>query len=93
MAFTPSNLTVMSLGSGKMTIATIADGGATADDVWSSSITDIQTIIPIRTMDTLTPSELAVSYTQSSGTIHIYRNSTAALSLLVISGYGADMTW
>ena len=93
MAFSATNLSIMNMGSGKLTIADISDGAYSASDSWASGIPDIQAIIPMSRATCLTPSELNVSFTQSSGTIHIYSNSTTAISLLIISGFAADMTW
>ena len=97
MAFSPTNLSIMSLGSGKLTIATVNDDVATVtSDTWTSGIRDIQSVIPYCTQastGTGTPTGIAVSFTQSSGTIHVYRNSTSAFTLLVISGFAEDLTW
>ena len=96
MAFSATNLSVMSIGSGKLLIATVADGASSITDSWASSIPDIQTIIPIITMPAIsngTAPELAVSFTASSGTIHIYRGTTSAFTLLIVTGFAEDLTW
>ena len=94
MAFTPSNLSLMSLGSGKLTIATVTPGSAaSAVDSWASGIHDIQAVIPFETGIATTPSAIACSFTGSSGAVHLIRSTETACTLLVISGFATDMTW
>ena len=100
MAFTPSNLAITQLGSCKLTIATISNG-LSATDYWSSGIPDIQGVIPVylSTMPdvaTGTNTYLAMSWTQSTGTIHIMRPlavSGTTMVWYVLSGFASDMTW
>lgn len=100
MAFTPSNLAISSLGSLKLTIATCSNG-VSATDLWTSGIPDIQGIVPVY-LTTLpdaatgTNTYMAISWTGSTGTIHIMRPlavSGTALMLYVYSGFASDMTW
>ena len=96
MAFSATNLSAMSIGSGKLIIATVAEGAASADDSWASSIPDIQVIVPIHTQEAISSSttpNFAVSFTASSGTVHIYRDTTSAFTLLLITGFAEDLTW
>ena len=96
MAFSPSNLSLMSIGSGGLMIATVADGAASADDSWTSSMTNIQAVIPIHTQVAISSSttpNFAVTFTASSGTIHIYRDTTSAFTLLIVTGFVEDLTW
>lgn len=101
MSFTPSNLAIAQLGSLKLTIATCNVDTVSATDYWISGIPDIQSVIPVynRTATDaamLTATYLALSWTQSSGTIHIMRPlevSSSALTLNVLSGFASDMTW
>lgn len=98
MAFTPSNLSIATLGSLKLTIAQ-SDNGASGTDYWTSGITDIQAIVPcyITAAPTVTSeTSFVVSWTPSSGAIHIIRDaglSNTAFQLLVLSGFVSDMTW
>ena len=100
MAFTPSNLSIMSIGSGRMIIATSDASTASRTDLWTSGIPDIQAVIPVYTTSLATgfPTDVsfAVSFTQSTGTIHIVRNngmSASGFNLLVMAGFSSDMTW
>jgi len=101
MAFTPSNLSIAQLGTLKLTIANCNVDTVSATDIWTSGIPDIQGVIPVYTRSAtdaamLTATYLAISYTQSSGTIHIMRPlevSSSALTLYVLSGFASDMTW
>src|SRR4030042_296566 len=100
MAFTPSNLAIASLGSTKLTIATCSNG-VSATDLWTSGIPDIQGVIPVylTTMPDVsvgTNTYMAISWTQSTGTIHIMRPlavSATAMTWYVRSGFVSDMTW
>ncbi len=99
MAFTPSNLAIANVGSLKLTIATQVSNTASGTDLWSSGIQDIQAIIPYYTGDISATGEtstvFAVSFTASSGVIHIIRdasNTGTPFTLLVMSGLAVDMT-
>lgn len=100
MAFTPSNLAIANLGSLKLTIATCTNG-VSGTDLWTSGIPDIQGVIPVYSASlpdvaVQTNPGIAISWTQSTGTIHIMRaleNSTSSLTLYVFSGFATDMTW
>lgn len=97
MSFTPSNLAITQLGACKLTIATQNANTASGTDLWTSGIQDIQAVIPIMTSaPTATITTFAVSFTGSTGTIHILRDagqSNTAFTLLVLSGFASDMTW
>lgn len=101
MAFTPSNLAVTQLGALKLTIATCDVNTTSGTDIWSSGITDIQSIIPVYQVSNHTTvghsnTIFAVSWTASSGTVHLIRGlgaSSTAFQLLVLSGFVSDMTW
>lgn len=100
MSFTPSNLAIASFGTMKLTIATQVSNTASGTDLWTSGIPDIQAVIPIYTADVsatgYSSTPFAVSFTQSSGTVHIIRdasNTGTAFTLLVLSGFASDMTW
>lgn len=100
MAFTPSNLSVASMGSCKLIIATQDASTASGTDLWTSGIPDIQAITPVYTTSLSTgfPTDVsfAVSFTQSTGTIHIIRNngmSASGFQLQILAGFATDMTW
>ena len=96
MAFTPSNLSIAQLGSLKITIADINANVVSASDLWTSGIPDIHAVIPIMTTFSASSSPLSISYTGTTGTIHIVRilsETTVAIKLLVLSGFATDMTW
>lgn len=101
MAFTPSNLAIANMGSMKLTIATCNSGTVSGTDLWASGIPDIQGVIPVylgsqSTLAVNTSVPLSISWTQSSGTIHLVRSlpcSSTALMLYVFSGFASDMTW
>lgn len=101
MAFTPSNLQEANLGSCKLTIATCNANTVSGTDLWTSGIPDIQGVIPVYlgsqpTLALNTTVPLSISWTQSSGTIHIVRAldaSSTALMLYVFSGFATDQTW
>ncbi len=100
MSFTPSNLQTASLGSINLTIATQVASTASGTDIWTSGIPDIQSIIPIYTtsLGTGFPTDVsfAVSFTQSTGTVHLIRNngmSASSFVLLVLSGFAVDQTF
>jgi hypothetical protein len=101
MAFTPSNLQIANLGSMKLTIATCNIDTVSGTDIWTSGITDVQGVIPVlsQTLPDIASesgSTIAISWTQSTGTIHIMRStpvSQSALVLYVLSGFAPDMTW
>jgi hypothetical protein len=86
--FTPSALTVQSIGSMNMTIAHVNANVLSGTDFWSSGLTDIKSIqISTWGTPTGTPSNsaCAVSWTSTSGVIHITKP-------LISSGTGA-MLW
>ena len=100
MAFTPSNLSIATMGSMKLILATQNASTASGTDLWTSGIPDIQAIIPVYTASVsstgYSSSPFAVSFTQSSGTVHIIRdasNSGTAFNLLILAGFASDMTW
>lgn len=101
MAFTPSNLSIASLGSCKLTIATCNADLVSGTDLWVSGIPDIQGVIPVYTgsqsnISIGTDVAMGISWTQSTGTIHITRSlecSGTAMVLYVFSGFASDMTW
>lgn len=100
MSFTPSNLSVASLGSMKLIIADQSASTASGTDYWTSGIPDIISVTPIYTTSLSTgfPTDVsfAVSFTQSTGTIHIIRNngmSASSFQLLILAGFASDMTW
>jgi hypothetical protein len=101
MAFTPSNLSIANMGSLKLTIAQCNANTVSGTDLWTSGITDIQGVIPVYlgsqpTLAINTSVPLSISWTQSTGTIHIIRAldcSSTGLMLYVFSGFASDMTW
>jgi len=101
MSFTPSNLAIANMGSMKLTIATCNANTVSGTDYWTSGIPDIQGVIPVllgsQTKVALgTAQPLSISWTQSSGTIHLVsdlENSGTAYMLYVMSGFASDMTW
>jgi len=101
MSFTPSNLALTQLGALTLTIATCNANTVSGTDVWTSGITDIQSVIPIYQVHNETTvgasnTVFGVSWTGSSGTIHLIRGagaSSTAFQLLVLSGFATDMTW
>ena len=97
MSFTPSNLAITNLGAIKLTVATQNISTASGTDLWTSGIPDIQSIIPIYTSSLSggfpTDVSFAVSFTQSSGVVHLLRNngmSASSFVLLVLSGFVSD---
>lgn len=105
MAFTPSNLALAQLGSLKLTIATCNSGTVSGTDYWTSGIPDIIGVLPvlgagsagsITDLATQTSSTYAITWTGSTGTIHLMShlsNSGSGLTLFVLSGFATDMTW
>jgi len=101
MAFTPSNLSIANMGSLKLTIAKCDANTVSGTDLWTSGIPDIQGVVPVyfgsqTTLSLNTSVPLSISWTQSTGTIHIVRAldcSSTALMLYVYSGFASDMTW
>lgn len=98
MAFTPSNLSLASLGSCQLTIARVNASITSGTNEWASGIPDILTVTgQYRGLSTdLTYTSLAISFTGSNGTIWTQiplSQSGTSFDLLVISGFATDMTW
>ena len=97
MQFTPSALTVQSMGSMNMTVAHLNADIVSGSDYWVSGITDIRSImvqswsgIPI----TGTTGVLAVTWTASTGTIWTLIDRTMSntgLILWIMSGGPATL--
>jgi len=94
MSFTPSNLEMINMGSGTMWVAKQNASTASGTDLWTSGIPDIFAVIPVynSTLATGFPTDTSfgVSWTQSTGTIHLMRNngtSASAFTLHVFSGF------
>jgi len=91
-AFTPSALTVQSMGSMNLTIAHLDADIISGTNYWASGITDIRSImvgsrsgIPI----TGTTGPISVEWTASNGTIHTLFDRTLSntgLILWILSG-------
>ncbi len=85
----------------KLTIAQQDISTASGTDLWVSGIHDIQAVIPtyqVHNEVTVGASNTAfgVSWTGSTGTIHIIRGlgaSETAFTVLVVSGFASDMTF
>jgi hypothetical protein len=87
-AFTPSNLYVVSLGSAKLSIAEVDEDILSGTNFWTSGIPDIVSVMPASS------SALVVSWTASSGTIHVVNDaslSNTGYVLWVVSGLGQDV--
>lgn len=98
MAFTPSNLTIASLGSCKLTIARVNGSITSGTNEWVSGIPDLLTVYgQYRDATTdATGTSLALSFTGSSGTIWTIvplSQSGTSFDLNIISGFASDMTW
>ena len=91
-SFTPSSLTVQSIGSMNMTVAHVNANVISGTDYWTSGITDIKSIQSTTWgVPTGTPSNsnCAISWTASTGTIHITKpliSSGTGVILWVVSG-------
>ena len=98
MAFTPTYIRPVSMGSCLLTIAECTT--SSGSDLWTSGITDIVSVWhqlgtgpsgSITDLATVTSGNYAISWTGSSGTIHIMShlsNSRSNLTLFVLSGMG-----
>lgn len=98
MSFTPSNLSIATLGSLKLTIARVNASITSGTNNWTSGIPDIQTVTgQYRGATTdVSATSLAVSFTGSDGTIWTVipiSQSGTSFDLLVLSGFASDMTW
>jgi len=97
-SFTPSNLSIASIGSLKLTIARVNASITSGTNYWASGIHDVQTVIGqyLGATTDVSATSLAISFTASNGTIHTVvplSQSGTAYDLLVISGFVTDMTW
>lgn len=98
MAFTPSNLSIATLGSMKLTIARVDASITSGTNNWASGIPDIQTITGTYRGATTDASstDMAISFTGSNGTIWVtvpISQSGTSFDLQVYSGFVSDMTW
>jgi len=90
-SFTPSNLQINSMGSSKLTIATINGNILSGTDFWTSGITDIKSIVGsvYGSSDAMSNTAFSISWTATTGTIHIIKqvsSSTTGLTLWICSG-------
>jgi hypothetical protein len=98
MAFTPSNLTLASMGSLKLIIARVNASITSGTNEWLSGIPDILTVSGqyLGATTDASGTSLSISFTGSNGTIWTVvplSQSATAFDLTVISGFGTDMTW
>lgn len=98
MAFTPSNLSIASLGSTQLTIARVDASITSGTNQWSSGMLDIISVwgqYRGATTD-VSGTSLAISFTGSNGTIWTVvplSQSGTSFDLYVLSGFASDMTW
>jgi len=91
-AFTPSALTVQSVGSMNMTIAHVNEDIISATNYWSSGIDSIRSIMPCYRGGTKivgSANALQVSWTATDGTIHVVSDlsmSGTGLALWILHG-------
>jgi len=91
-SFTPSSLSVQSMGSTKLTMATINANILSGTDYWTSGITDIKSIVGSvygYVPDLSSGSGFSITWTASTGTIHIIKflaSSGSGLMLWISSG-------
>lgn len=97
MAFTPSNLYVVNVGSANLYIGKVNANIMSGTNAWNSSITNI--IAAWGSFNNPLPSTsgsgIAVGYTASNGTIYVdtaAESSGAAYTLYVLSGIGLKGT-
>ena len=96
-AFTPSSLTVQSMGSMNLRIAHVDEDIISGTNYWASGITDIRSIMICclgGTAVNASSSELSVSWTTTDGTIHIVADgamSNTGYALWVLSGGPATL--
>ena len=97
MAFTPSNLSIASLGSCRLIIARVNGSITSGTNEWVSGIPDLLTVSSqYRDATTNSDTSLSISFTGSSGTIWTVvplSQSGTSFDLTVISGFASDMTW
>jgi len=90
--FTPSALTVQSMGSMNLTIAHVNEDIISGTDYWASGITDIRSIMQQAWTGQLiggSASPMSVSWTASDGTIWSVKDRTVSdtgLILWILSG-------
>ena len=73
-SFTPSALTVQSMGSMNITIAHVNEDILSGTNYWTTGLTDIRSVqaqLWGGTALTASSTYLVVSWTQSSGTLHV----------------------
>ena len=98
MAFTPSNLSIASLGSTQLTIARVDGSITSGTNNWNSGMLDILTAWgQFRHGSTAaTDTSLFCSFTGSNGTVWVTiptSESGTSFDLLILSGFASDMTW
>jgi hypothetical protein len=96
MAFTPTNLKLVSMGSVNCTIAVTNADVVSETDLWTSNIPDIITVWgqDTSTGNVISSASCSLSWTASSGTIHIRRdvsNTGSALTLFILSGLAQNV--
>ena len=94
-SFTPSNLQINSMGSSKLTIATINGSVISGTDFWSSGVNDIKSIVGQCYGQSTTPvsdTSFTISWTATDGTIHIRKalSSSGTGAILWICSGGPD---
>ena len=98
MSFTPSNLSLASMGSTRLTIARVNASITSGTNNWASAIPDILTVTgQYRGATTdVSATSMAISFTGSDGTIWVTTpigQSGTSFDLVVVSGFATDMTW
>ena len=90
--FTPSALTVQSMGSMNITIAHVNEDIMSGTNYWSTGLTDIRSVMVCNrggTALTASSNAMSVIWTQTSGVVHIVAdrtNSNTGFALWVLSG-------
>ena len=96
-AFTPSALTVQSVGSMNLTIAHVNEDIISGTNYWTSGITDIRSVMPAMWGGTALDASstfLVVSWTATTGTVHVVTDdsqSNTGYILWILSGGPATL--